>query len=83
MHNMITNAHTMYFWWNIKIHNIILKTEQTIVYAQWDRWALYVIKHHMITTFVIIKIAPKAMRNLLCWEQVYDSQLVDSPLFLA
>ena len=37
-------------------HNIILKTEQTtIVYAQWDRRTLYVIKHHMITTDVILK----------------------------
>ena len=34
-----------------------MKTEQTtVVYAQWDRWALYdVIKHHMITTDVILK----------------------------
>ena len=34
-----------------------MKTEQTtIVYAQWDRWASYdVIKHHMITTDVILK----------------------------
>ena len=32
---------------------VILKTEQTtIVYAKWDRWASYVIKH-MITTDVI------------------------------
>ena len=34
-----------------------MKTEQTtIVYPQWDRWILYdVIKHHMITTDVILK----------------------------
>ena len=34
-----------------------MKTEQTtIVYAQWDRRTLYdVIKHHMITTDVILK----------------------------
>ena len=40
-----------------KTQNIIMKTEQaTIVYAQWDRWASYdVIKHHMITTDVILK----------------------------
>ena len=37
--------------------NIIMKTEQTaIVYTQWDRWTSYnVIKHHMITTDVILK----------------------------
>ena len=36
----------------------------TIAYAQWDRWVSYdVIKHHMITTDVVIKIALKAMRN--------------------
>lgn len=40
---------------------VTLKTEQTtIVYAKWDRWASYVIKH-MIT----IKIVLKAMNNLL------------------
>ena len=34
----------------------IMKTEQTIVYAQWDRWTSYdVIKHHMITTDVMLK----------------------------
>ena len=28
----------------------ILKTEEaTIVYAQWDKWGSYVMKHHMIT----------------------------------
>ena len=34
-----------------------MKTEQTtIVYAQLDRWISYgVIKHHMITTDVILK----------------------------
>ena len=34
-----------------------MKTEQTtIVYAQWDRWKLYdVIKHHLISTDVILK----------------------------
>ena len=34
-----------------------MKTEQTpIVYAQWDRQTSYdVIKHHMITTDVILK----------------------------
>ena len=34
-----------------------MKTEQTtIVYAQWDRWTSYdMIKHHMITTDVILK----------------------------
>ena len=37
--------------------NIMMKTEQTtVVYAQWDRWTSYdVIKHHMITTDVILK----------------------------
>ena len=52
----------------VKLITIILKTEQvTIVYAQWDRWASYeVIKHHMITTDVIIKITLKTMRNSLC-----------------
>ena len=34
-----------------------MKTEQTtIVYAQWNRWTLFdVMKHHMITTDVILK----------------------------
>ena len=34
-----------------------MKTEQTtIVYAQWDRWASNdVIKHHIITTDVVLK----------------------------
>ena len=36
---------------------MILKTEQrTILYVQWDRWVSYdVIKHHKITTEVILK----------------------------
>ena len=39
-----------------KTRSIILKTEQTtIVYAQWNRWTYDVIKHHMITTNVILK----------------------------
>ena len=34
-----------------------MKTEQTtILYVQWDRWSSYdVIKHHVITTDVILK----------------------------
>ena len=34
-----------------------MKTEQTTIeYAQWDRWTSYdVIKHHKVTTGVIIK----------------------------
>ena len=33
-----------------------MKTEKTtIAYAQWDRRTSYVIKHHMITTDVILK----------------------------
>ena len=33
-----------------------MKTEQTIVYTQWDRWTSYdVIKHYMITTDVMLK----------------------------
>ena len=34
-----------------------MKTEQTaIVYSQWERWRSYqLIKHHMITTDVILK----------------------------
>ena len=34
-----------------------MKTEQTaIVYAQWNRWTSFdVMKHHMITTDVILK----------------------------
>ena len=37
------------------------------MYAQWDRCALYdVIKQHMITTDIIIKIARKVIRNPLC-----------------
>ena len=33
-----------------------MKTEQTtIVYAQSDRWTYDVIKHHMITTDIILK----------------------------
>ena len=34
-----------------------MKIEQkTTVYAQWDRWTSYdVIKHHMISTDVILK----------------------------
>ena len=34
-----------------------MKTEQTtIAYAQWARWTSYdVIKHHMITTAVLLK----------------------------
>ena len=39
-----------------KTCNIIMKTEQTtIVYAQSDRWTYDVIKHHMITTDIILK----------------------------
>ena len=45
-----------------------MKNEQTtIVYAQWDRWTSYdVIKHYVRTTNVILKIALKVKRNLLC-----------------
>ena len=33
---------------------MILKTEQTaVVYVQWDRWASYDVKKHMITNDVI------------------------------
>ena len=33
-----------------------MKTEQTTIeYAQWNGWKSYDIKHHMITTDVILK----------------------------
>ena len=34
-----------------------MKTEQTTIeYGQWDRWSSHdVIKHHMVTTDVILK----------------------------
>ena len=39
-----------------KTRNIIMKTEQTTIeYAQWNGWKSYDIKHHMITTDVILK----------------------------
>ena len=40
-----------------KTRNIIMKTEQTTIeYVQWDRGSSHdVIKHHMVTTDVIIK----------------------------
>ena len=40
-----------------KTRNIIMKTEQTTIeYAQWNGWKSYdLIKHHMITTDVILK----------------------------
>ena len=51
-----------------------------IVYAQWDSWASHdVIKHHIITTDVIIKIAIKAIGNPLYKEQDCHTQLVGSP----
>ena len=52
-----------------KLRNIIFETEQTtITYKQRDRWESYD-KKHIITTDTIIKIAIKAIRNLLQWGQ--------------
>ena len=49
---------------NMKNCKILFKTEQTIIYALKDRWALNVIKHCMIISNVIFKIPLKAIRNL-------------------
>ena len=54
MPKIILNALTL-FLIKYKTCNVIIKTKQTIVYTQRDRWTSYDVIKYMITTDVTLK----------------------------